>query len=410
MGAMGESAIFYQNSANPCKNYSSNYSIVVIVNQKKALQKRKMEYYTLGNTGLKVSRLALGTMTFGDDWGWGADEANSRQLFDTYLEAGGNFIDTADLYTNGNSERMLGRFVKDSGTRDQVIITTKFTFNGIPGNPNAGGNGRKNIMRAIESSLQRLDTDYIDIYMLHVWDRFTPATEVMRTLDDLVRSGKVRYIALSDVPAWSAARSQTLAQERGLEPLCGVQLEYSLVERNIEFEYAPLAQALGMGIMAWSPLASGLLSGKYKPSEAGGEGSGRLAMLANSGNPAFNKFTERNWAIVTELEMVAKELDRSMAQVAINWVANRPGVGAAIVGATKLHQLQDNLGALDFQIPPELQERLDRTSRIPTPFPHSFFEPGLQGMVTGGTTVGDKPDSYYQRIIARGTGVGVTSK
>lgn len=354
-----------------------------------------MNYYTLGNTGLKVSRLALGTMTFGDDWGWGADEANARQLFDTYLEAGGNFIDTADLYTNGNSERMLGRFVKDSGTRDRLIITTKFSYNAEPGNPNAGGNGRKNIMRAVEGSLQRLGTDYIDIYMLHTWDRVTPAAEVMRTLDDLVRSGKVRYVALSDVPAWYAAQAQTLAFERHLEPICTMQLEYSLVERNIEFEHAALAKALDMGIMVWSPLASGLLSGKYKPSEQGVEGSGRLATLANGDNPAFNKFTEKNWAIAAELEAVAKELNRSMAQVALNWTVNRPSVASVIVGATKLHQLQDNLGALEFDIPAELQQRLDLVSRPETRFPYTFFEPTLQGMINGGATVGNKPSSYH---------------
>lgn len=368
-----------------------------------------MNYYTLGNTGLKVSRLALGTMTFGDDWGWGADEANARQLFDTYLEAGGNFIDTADLYTNGNSERMLGRFVKNSGTRDRVIITTKFSYNAEPNNPNAGGNGRKNILRAVEGSLERLGTDYIDIYMLHTWDQVTPAEEVMRTLDDLVRSGKVRYVALSDAPAWYVAQAQTLARERHWEPISTVQLEYSLAERNIEFEYTAMAQALGTGLMVWSPLASGLLSGKYKPSEQGGEGSGRLAMLADSGNPAFNKFTAKNWAIVAELESVAKELDRSMAQVALNWVANRPAVASVIIGATKLHQLQDNLGALDFEIPTELQQRLDTVSCPESRFPYTFFEPTLQGMLNGGATVGDKPSSYRQPILVEGSGAGVTA-
>ncbi|MGD1860722.1 MAG: aldo/keto reductase [Leptolyngbyaceae cyanobacterium] len=368
-----------------------------------------MDYYTLGQTGLKVSRLALGTMTFGDDWGWGADEANARQLFDAYLEAGGNFIDTADLYTNGNSERMLGKFVRESSTRDRIIITTKFSYNAEPGNPNAGGNGRKNILRAVEGSLERLGTDYIDVYMLHTWDQVTPAAEVMRTLDDLVRSGKVRHVALSDVPAWYVAQAQTLAQERHWEPISTVQLEYSLVERHIEFEYLALAQQLGTSLMIWSPLASGLLSGKYKPSASGGEGSGRLAQLADSGNPAFDKFTEKNWAIVTELESVAKELDRSMAQVAVNWVVNRPAVASVIVGATKLHQLQDNLGALDFTIPAELQQRLDNVSQPPSHFPYTFFEPGLQGMLSGGATVGDKPESYRQPIRIEGTGAGVTT-
>ncbi len=368
-----------------------------------------MHYYTLGNTGLKVSRLALGTMTFGEDWGWGADEANARQLFDTYLEAGGNFIDTADLYTNGNSERMLGKFVKDRGNRDRLVISTKFTYNGDPGNPNAGGNGRKNILRALEGSLQRLDTDYIDVYMLHTWDRVTPAAEVMGTLDDLVRWGKVRYVALSDAPAWYVAQAQTLAQERHWEPVSTVQLEYSLAERNIEFEYTDLARALNTGIMVWSPLASGLLSGKYKPSQQGGEGSGRLAMLANSGNPAFNKFTEKNWTIVAELEQVAKELNRSMAQVALNWVVNRPAVASVIIGATKLHQLEDNLGALEFEIPAELQQRLDQVSRPETRFPYTFFQPSVQGMINGGATVGDKPSSYYEPVLVEGSGSGVTS-
>ncbi|NEQ42554.1 MAG: aldo/keto reductase [Leptolyngbya sp. SIOISBB] len=367
-----------------------------------------MHYYTLGNTGLKVSRLALGTMTFGDDWGWGADETNARQLFDTYLEAGGNFIDTADLYTNGNSERMLGKFVKESGSRDRVIITTKFSYNAEPGNPNAGGNGRKNILRAVEGSLQRLGTDYIDVYMLHTWDQMTPAAEVMRTLDDLVRSGKVRYVALSDAPAWYVAQAQTLASERHWEPISTVQLEYSLAERNIEFEYSALAKHLSTSLMVWSPLASGLLSGKYRPSEQGGEGEGRLAMLADSGNPAFNKFTERNWAIVAELERVAKELDRSMAQVALNWVANRPAVASVIIGATKLHQLQDNLGALDFEIPPALLERLETVSRPESRFPYTFFEPSLQGMLNGGATVGDKPSGYHTPVLIQGEGAGVS--
>ncbi|MEO0455758.1 MAG: aldo/keto reductase [Cyanobacteria bacterium P01_A01_bin.114] len=372
-----------------------------------------MHYYTLGNTGLKVSRLALGTMTFGDDWGWGADASNARQLFDAYLEAGGNFIDTADLYTNGNSEKMLGQFIKDTRSRDRTVVATKFSYSAEPGNPNAGGNGRKNIMRAVEGSLQRLDTDYIDLYILHTWDQVTPAAEVVRTLDDLVSSGKVRYVALSDVPAWYAAQAQTIAEERHLEPLCALQLEYSLVERNIEFEYAPLAQALGTGIMVWSPLASGLLSGKYKPSQSGGqsgaEGSGRLATLAGSDNPAFNKFTDKNWAIVAELEKVASELGHSMAQVAVNWVANRPSVASVLIGATKLHQLKDNLGALDFEIPAELQQRLDEVSKPETRFPYTFFEPGLQGMITGGATVGDKPAGYYQPVLVAGEGAGTAA-
>ena len=373
-----------------------------------------MNYYTLGTTGLRVSRLALGTMTFGNNWGWGADATNARQLFDAYLEAGGNFIDTADLYTNGNSEKMLGQFVKESGSRDRVVIATKFSYNADPGNPNAGGNGRKNILRAVEGSLQRLGTDYIDLYILHTWDQLTPAEEVVRTMDNLVRSGKVRHVGLSDVPAWYAAQAQTIARERHLEPISALQLEYSLAERNIEFEYTALSQHLGSGIMVWSPLASGLLSGKYKPleggggsSEKGGEGSGRLAAVAGSGNPAFDKFTPKNWEIVAELERVAKELERSMAQVAINWVVSQPSVASVLIGATKLHQLEDNLGALDFAIPPELMQRLDAVSQPEARFPYTFFQPQLQGMLTGGAIVGDKPSSYSQSILIEGSGAGV---
>src|SRR6185437_763329 len=191
-------------------------------------------YYTLGNSGLRVSRLALGTMTFGTEWGWGSDEAGSKQIFDAYLDAGGNFFDTADLYTSGTSETWLGKFVADRKARDRAVIATKFTFNADPTNPNGGGNGRKNILRAVEGSLRRLGTDYIDLYLLHAWDQITPPEEVMRTLDDLVRAGKVRHVGLSDVPAWYASRAQTIAEFRGYEPLCALQLEYSLTERSIE--------------------------------------------------------------------------------------------------------------------------------------------------------------------------------
>jgi aryl-alcohol dehydrogenase-like predicted oxidoreductase len=262
------------------------------------------QYFTLGRSGLRVSRLSLGTMTFGDDWGWGAAADTARAMFDRYLDAGGNFLDTADLYTEGTSESMLGQFIEESGKRDHVVLATKFTYNAQPGNPNAGGNGRKNIMRAVEGSLRRLRTDYIDLYLLHTWDRITPAEEVVRTLDDLVRAGKIRYAGLSDVPAWYAARAQTYAEAHALTPLVNMQLEYSLAERNIELEYVPLAQNLGMGITAWSPLAMGMLSGKYKPSHQGGEGDGRLAKI--SGSPGFERFTERNWKIVAELEKAAR--------------------------------------------------------------------------------------------------------
>jgi aryl-alcohol dehydrogenase-like predicted oxidoreductase len=365
-------------------------------------------YYTLGRSGLRVSRLSLGTMTFGTEWGWGADEDTARQLFNTYVDAGGNFIDTADGYTNGTSEAWIGKFVTERGLRDRVVIATKFTYNAQPGNPNAGGNGRKNILRAVEGSLQRLGTDYIDLYILHTWDRITPAEEVMRTLDDLVSSGKVRHVGLSDTPAWYAARAQTLAEWRGYEPLTSLQLEYSLAERNIEREFIPLGLELGMGITVWSPLASGLLSGKYKPSEGNVSGEGRLDTLRDSQNSAFQKFTERNWKIVAELENVAKELGHSMAQIAVNWTANQPGVASVIVGATKLSQLEDNLKALDFQIPGELSSRLEAISRPEPQFPYTFFEPNHQGMIHGGKPVGLKPTGYSPDVLIESAGAGVS--
>jgi len=346
--------------------------------------------------------LALGTMTFGTDWGWGADKETARRLFDRYVEEGGNFFDTADLYTNGTSERWLGEFVAERGLRDKAVIATKFSFNAEPGNPNAGGNGRKNMIRAVEGSLKRLNTGYIDLYILHAWDRITPAEEVIRTFDDLVRAGKVRHIGLSDVPAWYAARMQTIAEWRGYEPLAALQLEYSLAERNIENEFIPLATDHGMGLMVWSPLASGLLSGKYRPSQAGAAGAGRLETLKGSTNPGFQKFTPRNFAILTELEAVAVQIGRSMAQVALNWTANRPGVASTIIGATKLAQLDDNLQALHFTLPPELATRLDKASAPDRPFPYTFFDAEIQGMIHGGVTVGPKPASYWPAIKSSG--------
>ncbi|KRE94961.1 aldo/keto reductase [Frateuria sp. Soil773] len=359
------------------------------------------QYYTLGRSGLRVSRLSLGTMTFGNDWGWGAAEDTARAMFDRYLDAGGNFIDTADLYTEGASETMLGKFVEQAGARDRVVLATKFSYNAQPGNPNAGGNGRKNILRAVEGSLRRLRTDYIDLYLLHTWDRVTPAEEVMRTLDDLVRAGKIRYAGLSDVPAWYAARAQTFAEAHALAPLVNLQLEYSLAERHIEHEFVPLATELGMGVTAWSPLAMGLLSGKYRPSEAGGEGEGRLAKVAAA--PGFERFTERNWRIVAALEQVAREAGKPMAQVALNWGANRPGIASVIVGATRLEQLDANLAALDFELPAELRARLDAASAPECPFPYYMFADAQQTRIHGGVGVGDKPAGYAPPVFVSRT-------
>jgi len=345
-------------------------------------------YSLLGKSGLRVSPLALGTMTFGTEWGWGVDPAGAHRLLATYLDAGGNFIDTADGYTGGSSESIIGDYLAETSRRDRVVLATKFSFGAVPGDPNAGGNSRKNIYRALEGSLRRLKTDYIDLYWLHAWDGMTPLDEVMHTLTDLVRAGKIRYIGLSDVPAWYFARAQTLAEQRGLERVAALQLEYSLVERNIEREHVPAAIELGAGITSWSPLASGMLSGKYKRDGVQAAGSGRLDVVKNQGNPAFLKlFTERNWKIIDELVAVAKELDRAPAQVALAWITRRPGIAATIIGATRADQLEANLHALDLEIPAPLAARLEEVSRPELVHPYYFFQPTMRGMLTGGTQV-----------------------
>lgn len=355
------------------------------------------EYYLLGRSGLRVSPLCLGTMTFGTEWGWGSPSETAQAIFRRYIEAGGNFIDTADGYTGGRSEELLGQFMKEDKNRDRLVLATKFTFNTQPGNPNAGGNGRKNIYRALEGSLRRLQTDYVDLYWLHMWDSLTPIEEVLETLDSLVREGKVRHIGFSNTPAWYLARAQTIAELRGFERVCSLQLEYSLVERNIEREHIPAALELGMGVCPWSPLASGLLSGKYKRTEGGAEGEGRLQAIKGSRNPVFEKFTERNWRVVDALLGVAKEVGRSPSQVAVNWITKRPGVSSTIIGATKLEQLEDNLGALDFDIPAELSQRLEEASRPEAVFPYLFFSPAMRGMSTGGTSIRREPPWFRER-------------
>jgi aryl-alcohol dehydrogenase-like predicted oxidoreductase len=345
------------------------------------------DYVTLGRSGLRVSPLSLGTMTFGTEWGWGSEEAQARQIFDRYVDQGGNFLDTANLYTGGKSEQMVGKFISEKKLRDRIVLATKFTFNTEQGNPNTGGNGRKNIYQALEASLRRLQTDYIDLYWLHAWDLVTPAEEVVSTLNDLVGHGKIRYYGFSDTPAWYAARAQTLAEKEGKERLIALQLEYSLVERNIEREHIPVSQELGIGVCPWSPLAGGFLTGKYKREGDSGKGEGRLETTKGSSNPVFNKFSERNWRIHDVLSDVAKRINKPPAQVALNWVITQPGVTSTIIGATKLAQLNDNLQAADITIPAELRKRLDEVSAPEAIQPYTFFGQDIQPMVTGGTSV-----------------------
>ena len=343
------------------------------------------QYVTLGRSGLRVSPFSLGTMTFGTEWGWGSEESDARAVFNAYIDAGGNFLDTADGYTNGKSEELVGKFIADRSLRDRAVLATKFTFNADPTNPNAGGNGRKNIYRALEGSLRRLKTDYIDLYWLHVWDMVTPVEEVLSTLNDLVRAGKIRHFGLSDVPAWYVARAQTLAEREGKERLIALQLEYSLVERNIEREHIPVAQELGIGMCPWSPLAGGFLSGKYKREGNTGRGEGRLDQGKHA--QLFDRFTEHNWRVLDALLYVAKQLDKKPVQVALNWVATQPGITSTIIGASNLSQLQDNLGAIEFTIPAELRKRLDEASALEQFHPYIFFESAMQARIKGESPV-----------------------
>jgi aryl-alcohol dehydrogenase-like predicted oxidoreductase len=345
------------------------------------------DYITLGRSGLRVSPLSLGTMTFGTEWGWGSDEPQSREIFDRYTGQGGNFIDTANFYTQGKSEQMIGKFITDKKLRDRIVVATKFTLNTEPGNPNGGGNGRKNIYQSLEASLRRLQTDYIDLYWLHAWDTVTPVEEVLATMNDLVREGKIRYYGFSDTPAWYVARAQTLAEKEGKERLIALQLEYSLVERNIEREHIPAAQQLGIALCPWSPLAGGFLTGKYTREGNSGRGVGRLETTKTSGNPAFNKFSERNWQISDALVAVAKQINKPPAQVALNWVITQPGVTSTIIGATKIAQLNDNLQAAEISIPADLRKRLDEVSALEATHPYMFFSGGIHSMINGGTSV-----------------------
>ena len=345
------------------------------------------DYVTLGRSGLRVSPFCLGTMTFGTEWGWGNDASTAATILDGYLATGGNFLDTADGYTNGRSETLLGSMIAERRIRDRVVLATKFTFNAEPGNPNAGGNGRKNIYRALEGSLRRLRTDWVDLYWLHAWDTVTPVEEVVATLTDLVRAGKIRHYGFSDVPAWYAARAQTLAQLQGREPAIALQLEYSLVERTIEREHVEAAAELGMGVCPWSPLAGGFLAGKYGREQQGASGEGRLAMMKDTPNPAFQKFTERNWRILDVVREVAESVGRSPAEVALSWVAHQPGITSTIIGATSTKQLASNLAALALELPPPARARLDQASALELAHPYMFFSGTIQSMVHGGTSV-----------------------
>lgn len=284
-------------------------------------------YRTLGKSGLRVSPLTLGTMTFGEDWGWGTDPATAETMISTYLEQGGNIIDTANVYTKGHSEKIIGDYLKKADIRrDAIVLSTKFFCNLYPGNPNAGGTSRKAIIESLEHSLRRLQTDYVDIYWMHAFDPHTPIEETMSALNDLVTSGKVRYIAVSDTPAWKIAQAQMIAQFRGWSAFIGLQIEYSLLERTVEGELIPMAQELGLGVMPWSPLKEGILSGKYTRANRGQKQSGRDQRISL-------ELPEETYKIIDRLTELAKEKESSPASIALAWVISRPGVTSTIVGA-----------------------------------------------------------------------------
>src|SRR5713101_8266003 len=276
-----------------------------------------MRYRLLGNSGLRVSEAALGAMTFGEDWGWGSAKDEARKVYDAFREVGGNFIDTANIYTNGTSESFLGEFM--GGHRQSVVLATKYTMAAPGTDPNAAGNQRKNMAQSVEASLKRLKTDYIDLYWVHMWDQMTPVEEVMRGLDDLVRAGKVLYTGISDAPAWWIAQANTLAHLRGWSPFIGLQIEYSLIERTVEREMIPMAKALNIGVTAWSPLAGGVLTGKYH-----GHGSSEPGRMSADTMKEFMPEQQRTDRIVTAVKTVSDETGRSMAQVALAWLRYRP--------------------------------------------------------------------------------------
>lgn len=325
-------------------------------------------YVTLGRSGLRVSPLCLGTMTFGEEWGWGAPVAESEAMLARFLDAGGNFIDTANAYTKGHSEVIVGDFLASTpGRRDRVVVATKFLSNLFPGDPNGGGAGRKALMAACEESLRRLKTDYIDLYWMHCWDRHTPIEETMRGLDDLVRAGKVRYVGFSDTPAWKVAQAQTQALFRGWAPLIALQIEYSLVERTVEGELVPMALELGLGITPWSPLRGGVLSGKYTRENAG-------TMKADRGDRVTSFLTERNYAIIDELLRIGRELACPPAAVALAWVQAQPGVSSTIIGTRRVDQLDQNLAALDITLTPAHLAALAAVSEPALNFPANMLK------------------------------------
>ncbi|MFD8326532.1 aldo/keto reductase [Streptomyces lydicus] len=331
-----------------------------------------MRYTLFGKTGLRVSELSLGTMTFGEEWGWGTAKETSGRILDAYADAGGNFLDTANNYTEGTAERTLGELLE--GRRDSFVLASKYTCATRKGEVNAAGNHRKNLVRSVEESLARLRTDHLDVLWVHARDNFTPVEEVMRALDDVVRTGKVQYVGVSDWPAWEIAQANTLAELRGWTAFAGSQLRYNLLERTPERELLPQARAFDLAVLAWAPLAAGRLTGKYRRG-----GTGRLDLVTPAGARSGNEEET-----VTAVLEVAEQGGWSPAQVALAWLRSRPGNIVPIIGATKESQLADNLAAVDVELDADALARLDRASAVELGFPHDFVrEPAITENIYG---------------------------
>jgi aryl-alcohol dehydrogenase-like predicted oxidoreductase len=346
------------------------------------------DYRTLGRSGLRVSPLCLGAMTFGQEWGYGCDAETAHRMLDLYLDHGGNFVDAANIYTKGHSEAILGDYFARTGTRDRVVLATKWVGSLHRGDPNGGGAHRKSLMRSIEDSLRRLRTDCIDLMWMHFWDRFTPIEETLRALDDLVSRGMIRYIGFSDTPAWVCARAQTIADFRGWSPLIGLQIEYSLIERTPEGELIPMARALGLGVTPWSPLKGGLLTGKYRPGQdTAGDATRSDWMLKHLQNPRVCRILEALFA-------VAERVGRPAAEVALAWVMGRPGVASPIVGARTIEQLRANLRACELTLSEADAAELDQASVPTLPFPCDFLKNTIN-TVQAGTTINGQPSDVW---------------
>jgi aryl-alcohol dehydrogenase-like predicted oxidoreductase len=332
-----------------------------------------MKYKLFGNSGLRVSELCLGTMSFGTEWGWGCDYEESKQIFEQYANRGGNFIDTANRYTEGTSELYLSDFLH--ADRDHFVLATKYSLYDKREDPNYQGNHRKNMIRSVENSLKRLKTDFIDLLWVHAWDFTTPVEEVMRGLDDLVRSGKVHYIGVSDTPAWIVAQANTMADLRGWTKFSGLQVEYSLIERTAERDLLPMAKAFDLAVTPWGPLGGGVLTGKYLRGEQG-----RIA----EDNP---RRSERNEQIARTVVEIADELDVSPGQVAINWLRQQKNSQIIpLIGASKPHQIKDSMNCLSFRLEDEHIKRLAEVSQVDLGFPHEFLQKdAIRDVMFGGT-------------------------